>query len=164
MNKKLSISTCCIIAISCIISEYCGRVRGAPASPHVFAGGLSFLQEDGQDQGQKKGSYSILWERWAWQSLLDPILHLATIMKSRRKGAILTRHYLEFPFPMVARGCFCLSQNYEVYHHEGSLLTTTVSTRRGRNTVMRERKAIFLPNFVQRALSGLHLDFCGSFI
>lgn len=76
----------------------------------------------------------------------------------QEKGWILTRHYLEFPFPMVASGCVCLSQNYEVYHHEGSLLTTTASTKRGRNVVVGARKAIFLPSSVQRALSGLHLD------
>lgn len=152
-----AISTCCIIAISCIISKYCGRVRVAPvnASPHMSAGGLSFLQEDGQEQGQKKRSYSILWERWAWQSLLDSIPYPAIIMKSRRKDAILASCYSEFPFPVVASGCFCLSQHYEVYHHEGSLLATTVSSKRHRTVVVGARRAIFLPGSVQRALSGL---------
>lgn len=152
MNKKLSM-TFPHVAVLPFLALFLSSVEESELllPVHTTAGGLSFLQEDGQEQRQRKRSYSILWEWWAWQSLPEPILHPAIIIKSRRKGAVLCRCYPSFPFPMVASGCFCLSQNYDVYHHEGPLVTATVSTKRGRNVVVGTRKAIFPPSSVHRA-------------
>lgn len=154
------ISTCCIIAISCIISKQCGRVGVAPASPHICR--RTQLPPRGWARTEAKE-----------EVLQHPLGMMGLAVSAWPHSSSCYHHEIQekgcssmqmSPIIPIPSGHFWLSQNYDVCHHEGPLVTTTVSAKRARNVVVGTRKAIFPPSSVHRAFISWIWTFCGTFI